>query len=143
MLLNQDNSCLVLIDVQDKLTPHVQNSKNLIARCEWMLRLATELDVPKVLSEQYPSGLGHTVEPLRCFGKAMDKVYFSCWRDAAFAKHVQELKKTQIVLMGIETHVCVLQTAMDMSNAGIDVFVVVNAVNPLGEIGVFGLYVKN
>lgn len=134
MLLNREDSCLVLIDVQQKLTPHVQNSESLIARCEWMLRLAVELDVPQVISEQYPSGLGVTVEPLRRFGTALDKVHFSCWRDAALAKHVQQLKKKQIVLIGIETHVCVLQTALDLREAGYQVFVVVDAVSSRHEL---------
>lgn len=134
MLLKKEDSCLLLIDVQEKLTPHVQNSESLIARCEWLLRLATELSVPHVISEQYPSGLGVTVEPLRRFGAALDKVHFSCGRDTRLINHLQQLKKTQIVLIGIETHVCVLQTALDLCEAGYQVFVVVDAVNSRHEL---------
>ena len=56
MLLAKDNSCLVLVDVQEKLTPHVLNHTNLIMQCDWMMRLAQKLSVPMVVCEQYPSG---------------------------------------------------------------------------------------
>ena len=134
MLLKKENSCLVLVDVQEKLTPYVLGSEKLVARCEWLLRLAVELDVPPVISEQYPSGLGVTVEPLRHFGKALDKVHFSCWGNGAFVKQLQQLKKKQIVLIGIETHVCVLQTALQLLEAGYQVFVVVDAVASRHEL---------
>lgn len=134
MLLKKEDSCLILIDVQEKLTPYVQHAENLIARCKWMLRLAKELDVPMVISEQYPSGLGVTVEPLRHFGTTLDKVHFSCWRDQALSTHLEQLKKKQIVLIGIETHVCVLQTALDLCKAGYHVFVVVDAVSSRHEL---------
>ena len=134
MLLKKENSCLVLIDVQEKLSPRVQNSENLIARCEWLLRLATEFDVPQIVSEQYPSGLGLTVEPLRRFSAPLDKVHFSCWGDSVFRNHLQSLKKSQIVLIGIETHVCVLQTALQLCEAGYQVFVVVDAVSSRHEL---------
>ena len=117
MLLRREDSCLVLVDVQEKLTPHVLNSENLITRCDWLLRLAQELDVPTVISEQYPQGLGLTVEPLRNFGAAFHKIHFSCYR----------------VLIGIEAHVCVMQTALDLCEAGYDVFVVVDAVSSRHE----------
>ncbi|OGV50747.1 MAG: hydrolase [Legionellales bacterium RIFCSPHIGHO2_12_FULL_42_9] len=134
MLLRKEDSCLVLIDVQEKLTPYVQSCEKLVARCEWMLRLAVELDVPQLISEQYPSGLGVTVEPLRHFGKAIDKVHFSCWGSGGFVKQLQQLKKNQIVLIGIETHVCVLQTALQLLEAGYQVFVVVDAVASRHEL---------
>ena len=134
MLLSKEESCLVLVDVQEKLTPHIQHSQNLISRCEWLLRLAQELDVPTVISEQYPQGLGATVEALREFGTALPKVHFSCARDASIKSHLQTLGRKQIVLIGIETHVCVLQTAIDLIDSGYDVFVVVDAVSSRKEL---------
>jgi nicotinamidase-related amidase len=133
MLLRREDSCLVLVDVQEKLTPHVLNSENLITRCDWLLRLAQELDVPTVISEQYPQGLGLTVEPLRNFGAALHKIHFSCYRDPLIKSYLQTLNKKQIVLIGIEAHVCVMQTALDLCEAGYDVFVVVDAVSSRHE----------
>lgn len=137
MLLQKNQSCLVLIDIQEKLTPLVNHAAQLVSSVQWLLRLATELDVPLLVSEQYPQGLGKTVEPLRQWipGQTeIEKIYFSCLRDATFAKHWQMLNKKQAVLAGIETHVCVLQTALDLNAAGIDVFVVVDAVSSRHEL---------
>lgn len=137
MLLNKERSGFLLVDVQEKLTPYVLNSDALIERCEWLSRLAKELSVPLVVSEQYPRGLGHTVEPLRKITpneKYIDKVHFSCYRDPSFVNHWQTLERQQVVIAGIETHVCVLQTAIDMVSSGLDVFVVVDAVSSRYEI---------
>ncbi len=137
MLLNKEKSGFLLVDVQEKLSPHVLNSAALIERCQWLTSLATELDVPLVVSEQYPSGLGHTVEPLRNLtpnDKCINKVAFSCYREPAFVNYWQTLNRQQVVIAGIETHVCVLQTALDMTDSGLDVFVVVDAVSSRHEM---------
>lgn len=137
MLLQKEKSCLLIIDVQEKLTPLVLNAEQLVTRCQWLMRLASELDVPLLVSEQYTKGLGQTVEPLRKFmpGQTdIDKVHFSCYRDSTFLRHWQVVNKKQIVLAGIETHVCVLQTALDMKSAGLDVFVVIDAVSSRSEL---------
>jgi nicotinamidase-related amidase len=143
MLLEKDKSCVLLIDVQEKLTPLVREPQALIARCQWLIRLAKDLNVPRLASEQYPSGLGPTVEPLRSLVSAdefVDKVEFSCLRAQAFKQRLQSLHKKQLVLMGIETHVCVLQTAFDLQEADFDVFVVVDAVSSRSELDYrFGL----
>lgn len=132
MLMQKDKSCFLLIDVQEKLTPLVMNSNQLVANCQWLMRMASELDVPLLVSEQYKKGLGGTVESLRKLmpGETdIDKVYFSCYRDNSFLKHWQSLNKKQAVLAGIETHVCVLQTALDLIKTGVEVYVVVDAVS--------------
>ncbi len=123
---------MLLIDVQEKLTPHVQHSEALEERCSWLMRLTNTLSVPMMVSEQYPSGLGRTLPSLRQWmpGQTdIEKVHFSCYRDASFIKHWRAVNKPQVVIAGIETHVCVLQTALEMNAAGIDVFVVVDAVS--------------
>lgn len=137
MLLQKDKSSLVLVDVQEKLTPLVMNVETLISSCQWLMRLASELDVPILVSEQYKKGLGATIEPLRQLAPGttdIDKVYFSCARDGVFHRHWQMLNKKQVVLAGIETHVCVLQTALDLNASGTDVFVVVDAVSARHQV---------
>ncbi|MGQ3892311.1 hydrolase [Legionella sp. CNM-4043-24] len=136
MLLKHDQSCLLLIDVQEKLAPHVLKEKELLARCEWLMSLANEMKVPMLVSEQYPKGLGVTVSPLRELAgqsETIEKVYFSCWRDAGFKAALQAVHRKQLILIGMETHVCVLQTALDLVEAGYDVFVVVDAVSSRHE----------
>lgn len=137
MLLEREKSGLLLIDVQEKLTPLVKDSANLVERCQWMMRLAIDLSVPVLLSEQYPKGLGPTVMPLRSFiptEQIVDKVHFSCFRALQFKQNLANINKTQLVLIGIETHVCVLQTALDLKRAGYEVFVVVDAVSSRFEL---------
>ncbi|OGV36389.1 MAG: hydrolase [Legionellales bacterium RIFCSPHIGHO2_12_FULL_35_11] len=137
MLLQKEHSCLLLIDVQEKLTPLVLNPEKLISNCQWIMRLASELDVPLLVSEHYSKGLGSTIEPLRKImpGKTdIDKVHFSCYRDNSFLKYWQNINKKQAVIVGIETHVCVLQTALDLLQAGYEVFVVVDSVSARYQI---------
>lgn len=130
-MLQKEKSCLLVIDIQEKLAPHIVDIDVMIPSCQWLMRLACELDVPMLVSEHYRKGLGPTIEPLQALmvGRTdIDKVHFSCYRDPSFQKHWQLLNKKQAVLVGIETHVCVLQTALDLNAAGIEVFVVVDAV---------------
>lgn len=137
MLLSREKSGFILVDVQEKLTPLVKDCKALVARCEWLIRLSVDLHVPMIVSEQYPRGLGQTVEALKALTHdvgCVDKVHFSCYQEPSFVNQWQTLDRTQVVIAGIETHVCVLQTAMDMRHAGLDVFVVVDAVSSRHEI---------
>jgi nicotinamidase-related amidase len=129
MLMERTKSCLLLIDVQEKLTPHIHNPEALINNCLWLLQLAHDLQVPCLVSEQYPKGLGPTVKALMTPEKAFEKVTFSSCRAPDFPEAIQQSGKTQILLMGIETHVCVLQTAMDLQKSGFSVFIATDAVS--------------
>ncbi len=132
MLLEKDKCCLLLIDVQEKLTPLIYKKEELLKHCEWLLQVAQTLNVPCLLSEQYPKGLGPTLASLKSFITAencFEKVDFSCWREPDFKQAFQMLNKKQVVLIGIETHVCVLQTAFDLIKADYEVFVVVEGVS--------------
>jgi nicotinamidase-related amidase len=132
MLLDKNESCLLIVDVQEKLTPHVLESEFLVERCQWLMKLAYDLDVPVLMSEQYPQGLGCTVKPLSDLSiikHCVRKVHFSGFDEPSFLNTWQEMHKQQVIIAGIETHVCVLQTAMDMKKTDIDVFVVVDAVS--------------
>lgn len=133
MMLIREHCCLLLIDVQDKLTPLVQQPQELIDCCQWLMALATASEVPCLVSEQYPQGLGKTVPALQQTD-AIEKVHFSCWQKPLFQQRLQALGKKQIILIGIETHVCVLQTAMDLLQVGYEVFVVVDAVSSRYEL---------
>lgn len=137
MLLNKKDSILLLIDVQEKLVPYVLHTDYFVNRCEWLLKLAAKMQVPVLASEQYPKGLGPTIEPLNAYltqQDCIDKVYFSCMQEPNFVHRLSEHRKNQLILFGIEAHVCVLQTALEMKNAGFDVFVVVDAVSSRSEL---------
>lgn len=132
MLLNAADSCLLLIDVQEKLTPHIHEHEKLITNCRWMIQVAQRLNIPTLVSEQYTKGLGPTVKELRDLvpdTNFMEKVHFSCAADTECTIKINLLEKNQIVLIGIEAHVCVLQTAVGLHAAGKQVFVVADAVS--------------
>lgn len=132
MLLDAKNSCLLVVDVQEKLIPFIHESERLIANCLWMMRVAQKLKIPILISEQYPKGLGLTVHQLRDLVTDkkffMEKLHFSCTEDTKCLSKIRSLKRKQIVLIGIETHVCVLQTAIGLKEKGKEVFVVADAV---------------
>ncbi|KTD42061.1 hydrolase [Legionella parisiensis] len=137
MLLNKEDSLLLLVDVQEKLTPAVLDSEAFITRCEWLLKLAKRINVPILVSEQYPQGLGTTLKQFQSYFNqqecVVDKVNFSCMSEPKYAERLKQFHKKQLILIGIETHVCVLQTALEMKDAGYDVFVVADAVSCRGE----------
>lgn len=136
MLLNKEDSILLLVDMQEKLVPAVLNNDSLIARCEWLLKLAKQMGVPILVSEQYPQGLGATLNQFQSYftsQECIEKVHFSCMSDPLYNKSLKHYAKNQLVLIGIEAHVCVLQTALEMKNEGFEIFVVVDAVSSRNE----------
>ncbi|GAB4392717.1 MAG: isochorismatase family protein [Gammaproteobacteria bacterium] len=132
MLLDAAKSVLLLVDVQEKLTPHIVEHKKLITRCEWLLQVATQLAITKVVSEQYPQGLGGTLPVLKQAAEPvalyLEKKHFSCVADTSCWQAMQQLHKQQWILIGIEAHVCVLQTALDLRSYNQEVFVVADAI---------------
>ena len=134
MLLARDKSQLLIIDVQEKLLPAMSDQR-VVERCVRLVRSARTLDVPITISEQYPQGLGPTVEPIRealgYAGSVMEKVDFSCLRNGSLRERLHELRRQgrpQVVIGGIEAHVCVAQTAIDLEEQGFEAFVVADAV---------------
>ena len=136
MILGRQSSQLVLVDIQEKLLPAMAEPDRVVACCAKLIAAAARLDVPVTVTEQYPEGIGHTVKPLtEALGnraKVMRKLEFSALRDTAIANHLGGLKRAgrpQAVIAGIESHVCVLQTALDLQTRGFDSFVVADAVD--------------
>ena len=132
--LQADKSQLLVIDVQERLAPVMTEMAAMTQNAAIVMQAANALAVPMVISEQYRKGLGATIEPLRAHaGNApvLEKMHFSCWDDDALKQHLLETKaagRTQFVLLGIEAHICVAQTALDLRAAGEEVFVVADAV---------------
>ncbi|RUO26931.1 hydrolase [Aliidiomarina minuta] len=136
--LIQRHACFVLlIDIQQKLAPAIAESESVIERNQWLLNIAHELSVPVVATEQYPSGLGHTVAALEEQMKqaiVYEKLHFSAFQEKSIADALVGLNRPQVIITGTETHVCVLQTALDMQEAGLQVFVVEDAVGSRREL---------
>lgn len=135
-LLSAANSRLLIVDVQDKLLPPISNGPRLVHNCRRLIDGAKVVSVPVYGTEQYPQGLGPTTAELATrMGPRIDKVIFSCaavlgWGQAADVSDERE----QVVVAGMETHVCVMQTVLDLIAGGFRVYVPVDAVGSRGEL---------
>ena len=139
MLIDRDRSFLLLVDVQDRLLPAMAEPEILLRNAAILLKAAARLGVPVLASEQYPRGLGHTVPELASLlpaGAVMEKVAFSCLGEAGPTDRIASFGRKQAVICGIEAHVCVLQTAMDLAAKAYEPFVVRDAVSSRAALSV-------
>ena len=132
MRIEANKSCLLVVDIQERLAPAIHQSDDIIANAGWLIKVAREVDVPVRITEQYPQGLGSTVAPLRSLvvdEELLEKVHFSCMESDPIRRQFASLGRQQIVMAGTEAHVCVLQSALALVRDGYDVFVVADAVS--------------
>lgn len=125
MLMQREKSLLLIVDLQERLLPVVEGAQQAIKEVGWLGELAQQLDVPVWLTEQNPQGLGATDMELRkslpgaiCW----EKTHFNAYAEPKFAQTLAESGRQQIVLCGAEAHICVLQTALGLSQAGYQVY---------------------
>ena len=133
-LCRQDDSVLLVVDVQERLAAAMapEARESVIRNAGILLQAATRLGVPRFLSEQYPKGLGPTVAGVleKTDPKTLrfEKTCFSCHQSQEFVAALRETGCRQVVIAGMEAHVCVIQTAMELQAEGFDVFVAADAV---------------
>ncbi|MEO6259913.1 MAG: hydrolase [Thermoanaerobaculia bacterium] len=133
--LNRTEVFLLVIDVQEKLLPVIDQRESLVQNIERLIRGAGVLDVPVLTTEQYVKGLGRSVEPIRtalaqtAAQSPIEKVAFSAWGSAEFQTELRLLHRKHAVVAGIEAHVCVYQTVADLLKNGFGVTVVDDAVS--------------
>jgi len=131
-ILNKDNSILVIVDVQDKLAVVMNKREKVTMNTLHLIEAAKLLLVPIVVTEQYPKGLGHTIydikEALPLY-QPLEKITFDCCKGEGFLEKLAPLKKTHIILTGMETHVCVLQTCLGLLKEKYAVHLVSDAVS--------------
>jgi nicotinamidase-related amidase len=127
-------SQLLIIDVQDRLAGTMDETVlgSLVRNTTILIEAATALAVPILRTEQYPKGLGPTLpqiaQALPAGQQACEKTCFSCCGAAGIESSISDVVRKQVVLTGMETHICVLQTALDLQQRGNQVFVVADAV---------------
>lgn len=129
--LKKENAVLSVIDVQEKLVNVMEYKERLIAEVRRLIKAAALFDIPVVLTEQYPKGLGPTVPgilELLPDNAPIQKMAFSCCGEPGYLDAVAGTGRKQVLLCGIEAHVCVLQTALDLLERGYEVFVPENGV---------------
>lgn len=132
--VKKDDTSVVVIDVQERLIgamPENITETNL-KNMKILLEAAKILDIPVTVTEQYPKGLGPTIQDIKeSVGEGfspVEKVVFSCARSPEFESVIKDIDRKSVLLCGVETHVCVLQTAIDMINKGYTVYVPADAV---------------
>jgi nicotinamidase-related amidase len=120
--LEKPRAALLVIDMQERFRDLIDGMPAVVAGCSRLARFCDRLGIPVVVTEQYPAGLGRTLPELAAVlpkGTApLEKTTFSCGGDEGFRRAVAGLRREQWVLCGIETHVCVYQTAVDLVRDG-------------------------
>ncbi len=132
MLMTAQDSLLLIVDMQERMVGHVHEPERLVRHCAWLMEVASELAVPALVVEHYPRGLGRTVAELRLLAPPagfMEKVHFAVGKSPECLARVEATGRRQVVVVGVEAHVCVLQTALSLHDAGREVFVVADAVS--------------
>ena len=130
-MLNRENAVVIFIDVQGRLSELVDGADALFKNLRRLLEGMKVLDVPVIVTEQIPEKLGPTRDEFQSLitGAPITKTSFSCCGEPAFLQTLVKTSRRHIILCGIETHVCVYQTAIDLLAAGYEVYAVADAVS--------------
>ena len=132
MRIRAEECVFVQVDVQERLFPHINNHEELEKNLVTLLKGLKLHEIPFIINEQYKKGIGETIAPLREIVDAdphYEKTTFSCCGQEDGMAAIKASGKKYVILAGIETHVCVLQTAMDLLEAGLQPVLVTDCVN--------------
>jgi len=131
-MLSRTAAVLVIIDIQGNLAQAMNDRENIFANTVKLIKGFKVLNLPILVTEQIPEKLGQTIPQIAAeLGgiKPIAKETFSCWADVHFREQLEALSRKHIVLLGIESHVCVYQTALDLISNGYNVHLVADAVS--------------
>ena len=128
MLIDESKLLCFLIDIQEKLFPRIFDNQSILYKVKTYLKIVNSMNLPLILTEQYPKGLGKTIDMIESNIKTKNfykfqKTSFSCIGADDVRDQLSNLEKKQVLLCGIETHICVLQTAFDLLKMDYDVFI--------------------
>jgi isochorismate hydrolase len=129
-ILEREGAVFVLVDIQEKFVPAMSNIEGTIKNAGILVETSKRLGIPLLVTEQYPKGLGHTSGKISIPESAhiIEKTSFGCFGCSAFVEKIGELKPRQMVLFGLESHICVLKTALEALKMGIEVHAVADAI---------------
>lgn len=136
-MFDTDNALLLVIDVQGKLANRVKDSSHVIDQIQILIQTAQTLQIPIIYTEQAPEKIGPTIEALSQYLQDEEPIFktsFSCMGQPEFCRQLDEYDRNQIIVCGIETHVCVFQTVADLIAENNHIKVVRNAVSARHEI---------
>jgi nicotinamidase-related amidase len=130
--LSIENTVLVIVDVQEKLWRVMYDKEKLLDNLQRLIRGIQVLGIPVIITEQYPQGIGPTVPEIAVLlrdNKPIAKLSFSCCGDTNFLKKLKAIDRKQVLITGIESHVCVYQTAIDLLKSGYEVQAVTECIS--------------
>jgi len=131
-MISRADAVLVVIDIQGNLAQAMFDKENLFSNTVKLIKGFNVMNLPVIITEQIPQKLGPTIPQIAAELdgiKPVAKESFSCWDEINFKKHIETLNRKHVVLLGIETHVCVYQTALDLISNGCNVSLVADAVS--------------
>lgn len=130
-ILNERSSLVLIIDIQEKLINATFNKQTVEKNSIILSKAASILGIPVVVTEQYPKGLGQTIQPIKdALGESatyIEKTSFSAIENPAIASNIDKSGRKQIIILGIETHICVSQTVTALAEKGYDITVISDA----------------
>lgn len=136
--LRLDDCVLAVIDIQEKLLPRIHGKERLVGNAQLLIRLANLVGLPVVVSTQYAKGLGPTVPAILSLlpdARPVDKLEFGCFGNGEFCSAISLLTgRNTVLICGMETHICVLQTALGALNQGLQVHIAADAVGSRTEL---------
>ena len=130
-IIGADAVFLTIIDIQERLAAAMQHKERVTTNTAHLIELAKMLSIPIIVTEQYPKGLGNTITEIKTILPPLnihEKIAFSCCGEASFMQTASATGRKTAILAGMETHVCVLQTCLDLLKAGYNVHVVKDAI---------------
>ncbi|GHU62066.1 hydrolase [Clostridia bacterium] len=136
--IKKDDAILVVVDIQERLVPAMREGEKVVTQAAKAIRGFRALGAPVLVTQQYTKGLGETVEAVRdAFDgdfSHIEKSAFSAMAEPNFRDALAKMGRKTVLLLGIEAHVCVLQTALDLREAGYEVFLVTDAISSRKEL---------
>jgi nicotinamidase-related amidase len=135
-ILTADRCQLLVVDLQEKFTPVIPGIDDILRSTAFAIEVANLLEIPVTVTEQNPAGLGQTVEPIRSLVRdfsPISKMTFSCWRTDEIRQTLIAHDRPVVILTGIETPVCILQTGLDLITAGYRVYLLADAIGARKE----------
>ena len=130
MRIRRESSLLLLVDLQARLAPAISGHERVTRRSVALLDAARLLDVPVLASEHCPGNIGTTIEPIAQRlrpGELVGKTHFSCTDEPGLAERLTAARRAQVIVCGMEAHVCVMQTALGLAAMGLEVYVAADA----------------
>ncbi|HKK94997.1 MAG TPA: isochorismatase family protein [Anaerovoracaceae bacterium] len=130
-MMNKDNTVLLIIDLQEKLVPAMQNNERLIDSSSRAIKCFQALEVPTIATQQYTKGIGETLPEIKDNIKDfsyIEKNTFDCMKTAEFENEISKHKGKTVIVMGVESHICIEQTVFSLLNRNFNVIILADCI---------------